>query len=168
MPDRDRDDVWRAVARTGLLVAGVIAVYFVAPIGEDRWWPAALIGAGAVAATLPLAIRRLYAVLASEKPVVTAVEALMLLLVMLVIGFASLYVALDHENGQFSGLNTRLDSLYFTITTLSTVGFGDITATGQLARALVTLQIVFNLAFVGVAVRAFTAAARRGRPPENL
>ena len=143
-------------------------MYFIAPIGEDRWWPAALIGAGAVAATLPLAIRRLFAVLESEKPVLAAVEALMLLLVMLVIGFASVYVALDHDDGQFSGLDTRLDSLYFTVVTLSTVGYGDITATGQLARAVVTLQIVFNLAFVGIAVRAFTAAARRGRQPEEL
>ena len=42
----------------------------------------------------------------------------------------------------------RLDALYFSMTTMSTVGYGDIHAQGQLARLLVTVQLVFNLVFV--------------------
>jgi voltage-gated potassium channel len=54
--------------------------------------------------------------------------------------------------GQFSDLHTKTDALYFTISTIATVGFGDVHASGQLARAAVTVQIVFNLVFLGAAV----------------
>jgi voltage-gated potassium channel len=170
MPDEHRQHVQRALFRTGGTVVAIIVVYFAVPIEGDRWWPAALVGGLVVFATLPLAVRRLIAVLHSERPIIDAVEALALLLVMLVIGFSAVYVALDHNDGQFAGLETRVDALYFTVTTLSTVGFGDISASGQVARLVVTLQIIFNLAFVGIAVRAFIAAARRaeGLGPDGI
>jgi len=44
------------------------------------------------------------------------------------------YVFRTH--GQMSGLETKTDAIYFTVTIVATVGFGDITATGQAARAL--------------------------------
>ena len=37
----------------------------------------------------------------------------------------------------------------------TTVGFGDVSASGQAARVLVTVQILFNLAFFGLTLRAF-------------
>jgi hypothetical protein len=164
MPDEQREYVRRAAVRSGGTIVAIFVVYFTIPIEGDRWWPPALVGFAVVIATLPLAIRRLRAVIASPHPLLAAAEALALLLAMIVIGFSSVYLALDNDAGQFSGLETRIDALYFTVTTLSTVGFGDITATGQLARVVVTIQIMFNLAFVGIAVRAFGAAARRGLP----
>jgi voltage-gated potassium channel len=36
--------------------------------------------------------------------------------------------------GQFTGLETKTDGLYFALTTLVTVGFGDVHADGQVAR----------------------------------
>lgn len=47
------------------------------------------------------------------------------------------------------------------MTTLATVGFGDVHATGQLARALVTAQIAFNLVFVGALASVLTTRIRR-------
>jgi voltage-gated potassium channel len=47
------------------------------------------------------------------------------------------------------------------MSTLGTVGFGDIHATGQLARGLVTPQIVFNLVFVGTLASLVTTQVRR-------
>lgn len=58
------------------------------------------------------------------------------------------YLLAVQQPEQFSGLSTRLDALYFSMTTMSTVGYGDIHAQGQLARLLVTVQLVFNLVFV--------------------
>jgi voltage-gated potassium channel len=46
---------------------------------------------------------------------------------------------------EFVGLRTRLDALYFALTTLLTIGFGDISARGQLARGLLCVQMVFNV-----------------------
>ena len=49
---------------------------------------------------------------------------------------------------------------------LSTVGFGDITPIGQAARVIVAIQMLFDLAFVGVAVRVLGQALRmaKGEP----
>ena len=52
----------------------------------------------------------------------------------------SLIYGINRSGTQIPGLETRLDSIYFTVTTLSTVGFGDIAAHSQGARAVVTVQ----------------------------
>lgn len=62
---------------------------------------------------------------------------------------------------QFEGLSTRTDALYFTLSTMATVGYGDVHAEGQLARALVCGLIVFSVVVVASLVR--SAAARSGR-----
>jgi hypothetical protein len=56
-------------------------------------------------------------------------------------------------------MSTRIDAVYFTVTTLSTVGFGDVHAVGQAARLVVTGQILVNLAFLGIVVRVLARAA---------
>ncbi len=65
--------------------------------------------------------------------------------------------------GQFAQLHDKTDALYFNVSTLATVGFGDVHPVGQLARAAVTLQIVFNLVFLGAAVSMITGFFRTGR-----
>ena len=62
---------------------------------------------------------------------------------------------------------TRTDSLYFTVTTFSTVGYGDITAASQTARLVVTVQIILDLLALGLGIRVFFGAvqlARQARP----
>ena len=47
-----------------------------------------------------------------------------------------------------------MDAVYFTVTTLSTVGFGDVVATGQArARVAVTCQVVFSVTFISLAAQ---------------
>jgi voltage-gated potassium channel Kch len=50
-----------------------------------------------------------------------------------------------HSPGEFIGLSSRIDALYFALATLFTVGFGDITAAGQFARAVLCVQMLFNV-----------------------
>jgi voltage-gated potassium channel len=95
-------------------------------------------------------------------------QSLLLLAYLGVIVFALGYFFLARStDDQFAGLRTKTDALYFTVTTLGTVGFGDVHPTGQAARAIVTAQIVFNLVFLGSLARLLTgqiqerAAARR-------
>jgi voltage-gated potassium channel len=77
--------------------------------------------------------------------------------------FASGYLLLARSaDGQLVGVHTKTDALYFTISTLATVGFGDVHPSGQLARSLVTIQIVFDLVFVAALVAALTGGVRRG------
>lgn len=83
----------------------------------------------------------------------------------MVFALADFTVATLHD-GQFVGLETRTDALYFTLATLLTVGFGDVHAAGQLARVLVSIQMVFNvlvLATAGqIAWRSVTEQRRDG------
>jgi voltage-gated potassium channel len=91
----------------------------------------------------------------------TRVEGLVLVLCLVVLLFALAYDLLAQEAGQFEGLRTRTDALYFTVTILATVGFGDVHATGQAARAIVTLQMVFDLVFVATAAALLGGRLRR-------
>jgi hypothetical protein len=82
-------------------------------------------------------------------------------LVFLVISFSTAYYVLatgyDHE---IQGLETKLDAIYYTITILATVGFGDITADGQWARGVVVCQMIINLVVLAVALRVVSWALK--------
>lgn len=58
---------------------------------------------------------------------------------------------------------TRTSALYFSVTVLSTVGFGDITAKTDAARLVVTAQMFFDLLALGLGVRVFVGAVKLGR-----
>lgn len=62
------------------------------------------------------------------------------------------YVIARTRPGQFSGLETRIDALYFSLTTLTTVGYGDVHAAGQVARVAVCLQMVFSIGVIATGV----------------
>ena len=99
----------------------------------------------------------------------TGVPGLLTVLALVVVTFASVYFMLARADpGQVAGLHTRLDSLYFTLTTTITVGYGDIHPAGQAARGIACLQFVFNGIFVAGLVRAIfyeaqTKRAAKGR-----
>jgi hypothetical protein len=89
------------------------------------------------------------------------IDGLVMSVVAVVVAFALGFFMLTERNpSQVAGLHTRLDSLYFTMTTLTTVGYGDIHATGQTARALVLVQMVFNVVFVAAAATLLSARIR--------
>jgi voltage-gated potassium channel len=75
--------------------------------------------------------------------------------------FAVVYARLADIPGEFAGLAPRLDAFYFTFTTLATVGFGDVHASGQTARLVVTIQIAFNLVVLALAAQVLDKALRR-------
>jgi voltage-gated potassium channel len=79
-------------------------------------------------------------------------QGLFVLLFVTVFFFAETFYLLARMPGQVAELRTKTDALYFTLTTLSTVGYGDVHAVGQLARVAVIVQIVFDLSFLGTAV----------------
>jgi hypothetical protein len=140
------------------VVLGTVGYYLVPVPGQMRessW--AILFGCGvaALAMLIALAIRRLLR--AGEN---VRIRALVLLLVLTVLFFSWADDSVARLPGQFDDLHTKTDALYFTISTIATVGFGDVHAAGQLARAAVTVQIVFNLVFLGAAVAMITGFVR--------
>lgn len=163
-----RQDTIRSVVRTTVLIAILAGAYVMLPLRGQSWWIGAVAGIVIVLATMPVMVYHLRVLLVSAHPVVDAMQAMFLLLTMLIVGFSAVYFGMDHDQAQFSGLDTRTDAVYFTVSTLATVGFGDIVATSQPARLVVTAQILFNLVAVGLAVRVFAGVATRGsRPPQT-
>lgn len=84
---------------------------------------------------------------------------------------AAVYVLGAQMTGQFEGVVTRTDALYFTVITvitMATIGYGDIHPVGQGARVLVTLMVVFDLLFVGALGSALATQLRRRFPEQPL
>ena len=76
---------------------------------------------------------------------------------------AWIYLTMSHADlGAFGGPLTRSSALYFTVTVFSTVGFGDITAKTDVARLVVSVQMLADLAVVAVVIRLILGAATRG------
>ncbi|MEV6973905.1 potassium channel family protein [Kitasatospora sp. NPDC093806] len=76
--------------------------------------------------------------------------------------FAATYYVLADHPGEFAGLETRLDALYFTVVTMATIGYGDITPAGQGPRLVVILQIAYNFVFLAAAAGALNRTVRNG------
>lgn len=164
--------------RNALVLASVIVLYYAVPVGRPeggaRIAVAALGLLGGVALLGWLIVRQARLLVHGDPgDQAVRIETLLFLLYVVVPMFALGYYALERADGeQFASLATRTDALYFTLSTLATVGFGDVHATGQLARALVTIQIAFDLVFVAALVSLLTGqirsrAARRRPSPED-
>ena len=103
------------------------------------------------------------AIVKAKYPVLRAIEALAILVPLYLLIFARIY--LSSSIGDPAAFNQPLDkitALYFTVTVLSTVGFGDIVAQVNSMRLLVTLQMLLNLVLLGLVFRLLTASARQG------
>lgn len=150
-----------AGARLAGIALGLVALYALLPLQGPHWWIGALVGLAAIGAIVPITAYRVHRIRESEYPNIDAVEALLVLFTALVIGFGALYLTIDRNGGQFAGMETRIDAVYFTVTTLSTVGFGDITAVGQTARIAVVFQIVLDFSLLAFGAKLVLGAARQ-------
>lgn len=159
----------RAAIRPVVTTLVLLVVYFVAPLdGIDDLGTIALLifGLGSVGTVAVWQIRR---VLQAEYPAVQAVEAAAATLALYIVGYSTLYYLLSasQEDG-FSELLSRIDALYFCLTVFATVGFGDIVATTDPTRAVVSVQMVVNLILIAVGIRVLAGAVRwRRQQREN-
>lgn len=60
----------------------------------------------------------------------------------------------------FTQKPTRTEALHFTVTAFSTVGYGDKAPKSEVARLVVTGQILTDLVLLGFGVRVFTRAVQ--------
>lgn len=135
LPLRSRPDSVALIELTvGLIVFGAAAFWQVRAISRSRW------------------------------PVLRAVEAFAVVAPTFVLLFATAYVVLDGSRpGSFSEPLDRVAALYFTVTVLATVGFGDIVPLTATARLVVVGQMVLDLVLIGLVVRAMLGAVEAGR-----
>jgi|SRR5450631_859304 len=156
---------WRVLSRSLASAFVLVALYYVAPIQDLQGVHLGVSLSVGLAILLVLIVVQVLAITRSRYPTVRAVEALALTAPLFLLMYATTYVVLAQDSAaNFSTHHlTRTDSLYFTLTVFSTVGFGDITATSQSARAFVMVQMVLDLAILGLGVQAFRSAVGEGR-----
>ncbi|SDE60673.1 potassium channel family protein [Rhodococcus tukisamuensis] len=154
----------RAVVRPAGTAVLLLVAYFAVPM-TDLQSASAFAGLvfGLTAVTV-LCVWQIRKIVRAQYPALQGVEALALTLPAYLLSFATLYYLMSVDApGDFNEPLSRIDSLYFTLVCFSTVGFGDIAAESEVARAVVSVQIVGNLILIAVGVRIITAAVRRGQ-----
>lgn len=161
-----------AVARSIGVSAGLVVAYYLLPMDAP-------FGVGTVAglvlgliAVTALFLWQVRAIVRSPHPELRAVESLAAVVPLSVLLFATSYFLLERATpGSFTEPLTRTDALYFALTVISTVGFGDITARTETARVITMIQMVGGILLVGIAARVVVKAVdtgRRRRDPKNM
>jgi hypothetical protein len=158
------------IGRAFLLLAAATALYFVLPTGFSAHHTTVVatvfvLGVAGATALIVWQVRVYHRAAVSGQ---ARILGLLSAVYASVLFFALTYYVLQAgDPNQVIGLQTRVDALYFSLSIISTVGFGDVHATAQAARAIVSLQIGFDLLFVSLALAAVKSAPAPGSHPRS-
>lgn len=153
-----------AIAGGLLAVVAMLLLYaFIPePTGDDPPWLVFLSVAVVLVVYSAAAVWSLLYINKSTHPMRAGFTLLAVMVTSMVVIFALTYLSLSIDNP--ANFNTELDkisALYFTMTILSTVGFGDIVATANPSRIAVMIQMVVGLSLITALARVLVEAARR-------
>jgi hypothetical protein len=151
------------VLRLTLSAVALFATYFLLPIGALTGLSTILFFVGGFVAVIAVLAFEIRAILVASHPRLRAIEAVVVTLLLLIVVFASVYFAMsDNTPTGFTETLTRSSALYFTITVLSTVGFGDIAPLTDATRLVTSVQMLLDLVLLAVIVRIVVEAVRSG------
>jgi hypothetical protein len=157
---RQRGQRLWVLLRPALTGVALLVVYYNLPLDRHGSMPGLLIGLCALTALVAWQIR---AVMTAPSPRLRAAEALATSIPLYIVLFAISHATMSSsDQGAFTEPLNPTDALYFTITTLATVGFGDIAPVSQAARIVVTVQMVTGLVLFGLVIRMFLTAVQVG------
>ncbi|MEU6730070.1 potassium channel family protein [Nonomuraea wenchangensis] len=150
---------WLRAAGAVALLAGV---YFAMPMPwagteSDRTVLRTLVCLAGLAVVTWLLVRQVQRALRPHRLVAEQAAVLLTSVTLVVIFFAATYFTMADR---FTGIRTRLDALYFSVSTLGTLGYGDIVPVGQDAKAAVIVQVLFDLVIVTSALTIVVGALR--------
>ena len=151
-----------SLGRVALAVVALLAVYFLLPL-ENRDNIGVRLVAAAVGLTVfgAIFVRQMRQIRKARYPVLRAVEAIALVATLFIVVMASIHYSLAAATpSSYSEALNRLDALYFTVTTLATVGYGDITPTSSVTRSVTMVQMVLGVALLGAGIRVLLGMAR--------
>ena len=162
---RHRRQVVLGVLRSLAVAVVLVALYYLLPLDHLAKVPLGVILVAGLVILLAVPAWQLRLILRASYPAVRAAEALATTVPLSLLLFASTYfVMAQAAPASFSTHPlTRTDSLYFTVATFGTVGYGDITAASQTARLVVTAQIILDLLALGLGIRVFVGAVQLAR-----
>lgn len=161
--DRRRRVLLGHLLRSVLSIALLTGLYYVVPL-EGGFGPSTILTLALGLAVFGLLTAwQISAVSHAQFPRMRALEAMATGVPLFLLLFSATYYLLAAQDpASFSEPLTRTDALYFTITTFATVGYGDIVATDQGSRVLVTSQMVADLILIGVIAKALVGAVKIG------
>jgi voltage-gated potassium channel len=158
--DRGRVQL-RLVLRTTLAIVLLVVAYYQAPLDRPLTFASGVLFVGALVLAALVVVVEVRGILASTRPMMRAIRVIALGLPLLLVLFAATYITVDGQQASaFSEPLSRTDGLYFTVTTFATVGYGDITPQTELARVLVTVQMLVGLVAVGIIAKVVLGAVR--------
>jgi voltage-gated potassium channel len=163
-PAKRRQLVALALLRSLATASVLVALYYLLPLDRIPSVPLGVLLAIGLVILLSVAAWQVRTIVGAKHPTVRAIGALATTVPLFLLLFASTYFLMARTSpASFSDHLTRTDSLYFTVTTFSTVGYGDITAVSESARVVVIAQMILDLLALGLGIRVFTGAVQRGR-----
>jgi voltage-gated potassium channel len=141
----------------------LVVLYYLLPLDGGGGVRVALGLAGGLLVFFAVVAVQAWRIMRSDYPRLRAVEALSTALPLFLLVFAATYFLMDRaQPGSFSEPLTRTDSLYYTITVFSTVGFGDIVPLTEPTRIVTMVQMLADLAVIGVVARLLVSAVTVG------
>ena len=145
-------------------ITALVAIYYLLPLDNSSTGVAVTMLVIGLVVFIVLVVLQARSITRSPFPRLRAIETLAISVPLFVLLFASTYVVMATLSASnFGGHLTHTDGLYFTVTVLSTVGFGDITAKTEAARLVVTGQMIADLVILALAVKIIVGAVSRGR-----
>jgi voltage-gated potassium channel len=161
--DFDRLHVAQTGIRALITAAILVFLYFVLPV-EHRPHQSVVLRLGvALVVFVIVLVNEIRLIATHDRPMLRATVAMATIIPLFLVLFAWIYLTMARADpAAFGAPLSRISALYFTVSVFSTVGFGDITAKTDVARLVVTVQMLADLAVVAVVIRLILGAAARG------
>ena len=163
-PAKRRQLMAWALLRSLATAVVLVALYYLLPLDHIPSVPLGVLLAIGLVILLAVASWQVRSIIGAKHPTVRAIGALATTVPVFLLLFAATYFLIAKTSpASFTDHLTRTDALYFTVTTFSTVGYGDISAVSESARLVVTTQMILDLLILGLGIRVFIGAVQRGR-----
>ncbi len=152
------------LALAGLfVVVAILSIYIVIPepTGEDPPWLVFFTIVVVALLYVVVAFRLVLRIHRSNHPLRTGIVALSVMVTAMVAIFSLTYLSLSiADPANFNQPLDKISAMYFTMTILSTVGFGDIVATSHAGMIAVMVQMAVGLTLLTGLARVLVTAAR--------
>ncbi|MDO3649744.1 potassium channel family protein [Nocardia mangyaensis] len=169
MTRKRRSELPKHALRNGAAAVCALLLYYSVPVHwvfELDAWPGRVFGvvgfAAGIIGLVWLVWRQIEHLLTAPVSAGGRVDGVLLVVCIVCVVFSQFYFRLQQRDpDQFDGLVTRTDALYYTMSTLGTIGYGDVHAIGQAARVVTMVQIVFDLVVIGTLAAIVTTSVTR-------